>query len=103
MSLNHDIGLQQVPPEFRNSLKEHAAVVLGDARSATELETGLPNVAAQVVKDVNKVLKDQGSSELAVETKNLICAEISALRDPGNRVMGLIRKPLRQKFHHYEN
>nr|CAG4650926.1 EOG090X04Z9 [Simocephalus serrulatus]SVE94200.1 EOG090X04Z9 [Simocephalus serrulatus] len=76
VSLNHDIGLQQVPPEFRNSLKEHAAVVLGDARSATELETGLPNVAAQVVKDVNKVLKDQGSSELAVETKNLIYSRL---------------------------
>nr|CAG4647001.1 EOG090X04Z9 [Megafenestra aurita]SVE92353.1 EOG090X04Z9 [Megafenestra aurita] len=94
VSLNHDIGLQQVPTEFRNSLKEHAAVVLSDARSATELENVLPNVAAQVAEDINKVLKKQGSPELTVETKNLISAEILALRDPANRVMTLIHTRL---------
>lgn len=65
--------------------------MLSDARSATELENVLPNVAAQVAEDINKVLKKQGSPELTVETKNLISAEILALRDPANRVMTLIR------------
>ncbi len=91
VSLNHEIGLQQTP-EFRGSLKEHAAAVLGDARLPAELEAILPNVAAQIVEDINKALKSQGSSELTVETKNLIVAEVLALRDPGNRVMGIIRK-----------
>jgi hypothetical protein len=92
VSLNREIGLQQASPEFRNSVKEHAAVVLGDARSAAELEKILPNVAAQVVEDINKALKNQGSPELSEDTKKQIIAEIMALREPGNRVMEIIRK-----------
>nr|CAG4649282.1 EOG090X04Z9 [Scapholeberis mucronata]SVE93581.1 EOG090X04Z9 [Scapholeberis mucronata] len=91
LSLNRDLGLQQqTSPEFRGSLKEHAAVILGDARSLAELEAALPNVAAQVLEDINKALKDQGSPELATETKSLITAEILAIRDPENRVMGIV-------------
>nr|CAG4639974.1 EOG090X04Z9 [Daphnia pulex]SVE84834.1 EOG090X04Z9 [Daphnia pulex] len=90
VSLNRDIGLQQASPEFRNSVKEHAAVVLGNARSPTELENVLPNVGAQVVEDINKALKSQGTPELSEDTKKLINAEIMALRDPGNRVMEII-------------
>nr|CAG4636962.1 EOG090X04Z9 [Ceriodaphnia reticulata]SVE72900.1 EOG090X04Z9 [Ceriodaphnia reticulata] len=93
VSLNHDIGLQPTP-EFRGSLKEHAAAVLGDARSPTELETILPNVAAQIVEDINKALKSQSSPELSVENKNLIVAEILALCDPANRVMAIIQSRL---------
>ena len=92
VSLNRDIGLQQASPEFRNSVKEHAAVVLGDARSQAELENVLPNIAVQVVGDINKALKSQGSSELSEDIKKLIIAEIIALREPGNRVMEIIRK-----------
>lgn len=92
VSLNRDIGLQQASAEFRNSVKEHAAVVLGNARSSAELENVLPNVGAQVVEDINKALKSQGSAELSEDTKKLINAEIMALRDPGNRVMEIIRK-----------
>lgn len=91
VSLNHDIGLQQTP-EFRANLKEHAVAVLGDARSSAELTAVLPNVAAQLVDDINKALKNQGTSELSVENKSLIVAEVGALGDPGNRVMGIIRK-----------
>ena len=92
VSLNREIGLQQASPEFRNSVKEHAAVVLGDPRSPAELEKILPNVAAQVVEDINKALKNQGSPELSEDTKKLIIAEIMALREPGNLVMEIIRK-----------
>nr|SVE81899.1 EOG090X04Z9 [Daphnia magna] len=94
VSLNRDIGLQQASPDFRNSVKEHAAVVLGDARSSEELETVLPSVGAQVVEDINKALKSQGAPELSEENKKLIVAEILALRDPGNRVMEIIHSRL---------
>lgn len=92
MSLNRDIGLQQASPELRNTVKEHAAVVLGDARTSEELEAVLPNVGAQVVEDINNALKNQGAPELSEENKKLIIAEILALRDPGNRVMEIIRE-----------
>nr|SVE86715.1 EOG090X04Z9 [Daphnia similis] len=94
VSLNRDIGLQQASPEFRNSVKEHAAVVLGDTRSSEELETVLPNVGAQVVEDINNGLNKQGAPELSEENKKLIVAEILALRDPGNRVMEIIHSRL---------
>nr|SVE75087.1 EOG090X04Z9 [Daphnia dolichocephala] len=94
VSLNRDIGLQQLPPDFRNSVKDHAAIVLGDARSPEELEKVLPNVGGQVVEDINKALKSQGSPELSEENKKLIIAEILALRDADNRVMEIIHSRL---------
>nr|SVE74145.1 EOG090X04Z9 [Daphnia barbata] len=94
VSLNRDVGLQQLPPDFRNNVKDHAAIILGDARSTEELETVLPNVGRQVVEDINKALKSQDASELSEENKKLIIAEIWALRHPDNRVMEIIHSRL---------
>jgi hypothetical protein len=78
--------------DFRASLKEHIAVVLGSAKTDQELESVIPNVASQVVQDISKALKNQDYAELTNEASQLIISQIIDLRHSDNRVRLIIRK-----------
>ena len=80
--------------DFRVSLKEHIAVVLGSAKTDQELDSVVPNVASQVVQDISKALKNQDYAELTDEAAQLIISQINDLRHSDNRVRLIIRKLL---------
>jgi len=80
--------------DFRVSLKEHIAVVLGNAKTDQELDSVVPNVASQVVQDISKALKNQDYAELTDEAAQLIISQINELRHSDNRVRLIIRKLL---------
>lgn len=94
VSLSQNIGPVQSSVDFRISLKEHIAVVLGSAKTDQELESVMPNVASQVVQDISKALKSQHSTDLADEAAQLIVSQIIDLRHSDNRVRLIIRKLL---------
>nr|CAG4641646.1 EOG090X04Z9 [Eurycercus lamellatus] len=90
------IGSLQTSNEFRNSLKEHVSVVLGNANSDEELERVMPNVTAQVQDSISKALKNQGSSTeaLTAESSQLLIGQITELRHSESRVRQIIRTRL---------
>jgi len=98
VSLSQDMGSAlELSSEFRQSFKEHLAVVLGHPKCDEEMESLLPCVAAQVIEDIDKELKKQTLPQLNTEVKSLITGQVCALNQPDNRVRKIIRKCLKKK------
>ena len=92
VSLSQSIGPLQTLTEFRNTLRDHVCALLENAKSSEELQTAMPNVAAQVVKDINNGLQDQNIAELGSELTQLITGQLMDLLNSTSRVRQLIRK-----------
>ena len=98
VSLSQDMGSAlELSSEFRQSFKEHLAVVLGHPKCDEEMESLLPCVAAQVIEDIDKELKKQTLPQLNTEVKSLITGQVCALNQPDNRIRKIIRKCLKKK------
>lgn len=92
IAIGHSPGSLQSSPEYRTSLKEHITILLGTTKSPELEDVALTNAATQVVKDMNKALKDQGSSELTEDSKRSITSEMTDLRNPDGRIRQILRK-----------
>ena len=82
--------------QFRQSFKEHLAVVLGHPKCDEEVESVLASVATQVTEDIDQELKKQTLPQLSVEVKNLIVGQVSALSQSDNKIRKIIRKNLQE-------
>lgn len=76
--------------EFKQTLKQHLVLILGDSQS--EEATKLESAAVQVTKEVKTCLETHGHPALDEEKKKSIESQIIALKDVGSRVRLVIRR-----------
>nr|CAD7593283.1 unnamed protein product [Timema genevievae] len=75
---------------FKELLKQHVTVLLEEAHSNKYLEKLMPNVATQVIKDIDDCLKKIGSSELDAESKRLLSGQILEIASPSHKIRQLV-------------
>jgi len=91
VSLSQNMGSPlDLSAQFRQSFKEHLAVVLGHPKCDEEVESVLASVATQVTEDIDQELKKQTLPQLSVEVKNLIVGQVSALSQSDNKIRKII-------------
>ncbi|XP_015515522.2 T-complex protein 11-like protein 1 isoform X1 [Neodiprion lecontei] len=94
---NNTIGapLQGVT-SFKNSMKQHLAVLLESVHSNEELATVMVNIVLQVTADVKETLKEIGASELSPELESLLSAQILEIAKPDHKIRNLVNIRIRQ-------
>jgi len=76
----------------KEKLKQHVDILLQDFHEDNDLLRILPNVAAQVVKNINDYLKEKGKEELKKEVELDLIKQLEALEDPNQRIRDLLQK-----------
>jgi len=78
--------------KLKETIKSHVDILLQDFFDDTNLLTLLPNVALQVIKDINEYLKEKGKALLPDSTAKNLQDQISELEDPNHRIRDLVQK-----------
>lgn len=78
--------------KLKETIKSHVDILLQDFFDDTNLLTLLPNVALQVIKDINDYLKEKGKALLPDSTAKNLQDQISELEDPNHRIRDLVQK-----------
>nr|CAD7204786.1 unnamed protein product [Timema douglasi] len=84
---------------FKELLRQHVTVLLEEAHSNKDLEKLMPNVATQVIKDIDDSLKKIGSSELDVESKRLLSGQILEIASPSHKIRQLVCTRVHEFLH----
>jgi len=86
-----------VPADSQNlkeKIKADVDVLLQDFFDDTDLLKILPNVALQVVKNVNEYLKAKDKPELPESTRKNLTDQIVEMEDPNSRIRDLVQRRL---------
>jgi len=79
---------------LKEKVKDHVDVLLQDFFDDTDLLRILPNVALQVVKDINQYLSSKGKPELPESTSKNLSDQIAEMEDPNARIRDLVQRRL---------
>ena len=74
------------------TVKNHIDVLLQDFNDDTDLLNILPNVALQVIQDINEYLKAQSKDELPESATNILKDQIAEMEDPNHRIRDLVQR-----------
>ena len=84
-----------IPAHAQNvkiTIKKHIDILLEDFNDDTDLLKILPNVALQVIKDINEYLKSFCKEELPESTQNTLKDQIAEMEDPNHRIRDLVQR-----------
>lgn len=73
-------------------IKKHIDILLEDFKEDPDLLRILPNVALQVIQDINEYLKANNKDELPDSTKNTLKDQIVEMEDPNHRIRDLVQR-----------
>lgn len=76
----------------KETVKQHADILLQDFFEDADLLKILPSVAAQVVKDVNDYLTEKNRPLLGDELVKNLTEQLESLEDPNQRIRDLLQK-----------
>lgn len=76
----------------KETVKQHADILLQDFFEDADLLKILPSVAAQVVKDVNDYLTEKNRPMLGDELVKNLTEQLESLEDPNQRIRDLLQK-----------
>jgi len=74
------------------TIKKHIDILLQDFNDDTDLLKILPNVALQVVQDINDYLKANKKDQLPDSTKTTLQDQITEMEDPNHRIRDLVQR-----------
>jgi len=78
--------------KLKETIKSHVDILLQDFLDDISLLPLLPNVALQVIKDINDYLKAKGKAMLPDSTAKNLQDQIAELEDPNHRIRDLVQK-----------
>merc|ERR1712012_302206 len=78
--------------KVKETLKRHIDILLEDFVEDIDLIHILPNVAVQVVKDVNDYLEEKNKDPLSASMVEELTKQINSLEDPSQRIRELLQK-----------
>nr|CAG4647853.1 EOG090X04Z9 [Moina brachiata]SVE92976.1 EOG090X04Z9 [Moina brachiata] len=67
VTFNHNIGSIASNVDFRKRLKDNVTAVWGEDVADADINSKLPAISAQIIKEINTALKSQELSELATD------------------------------------
>ena len=76
----------------KETIKRHIDILLEDFVEDIDLIHILPNVAVQVVKDVNDYLEEKNKDPLSASMVEELTKQINSLEDPSQRIRELLQK-----------
>ena len=76
----------------KETIKRHIDILLEDFVEDIDLIHILPNVAVQVVKDVNDYLAEKNKDPLSASMVEELTKQINSLEDPSQRIRELLQK-----------
>jgi len=74
------------------TIKKHIDILLQDFNDDTDLLKILPNVALQVIQDINDYLKANKKDQLPDSTKTTLKDQIAEMEDPNHRIRDLVQR-----------
>jgi len=74
------------------TIKKHIDILLEDFKEDTDLLRILPNVALQVIQDINDYLKATNKDVLPESTQNTLKDQIAEMEDPNHRIRDLVQR-----------
>ena len=74
------------------TIKKHIDVLLEDFNDDTDLLKILPNVALQVIQDINAYLTHEKKDALPESTANTLKDQITEMEDPNHRIRDLVQR-----------
>ena len=74
------------------TIKKHIDVLLEDFNDDTDLLKILPNVALQVIQDINAYLTHEKKDALPDSTANTLKDQIAEMEDPNHRIRDLVQR-----------
>merc|ERR1712001_316027 len=74
------------------TIKKHIDILLQDFNDDTDLLKILPNVALQVIQDINDYLKANKKDQLPDSTKATLKDQIGEMEDPNHRIRDLVQR-----------
>lgn len=78
--------------KLKETIKSHVDILLQDFLDDTDLLRILPNVALQVIKDINDYLAGKGKTALPDSTVKNLQDQIAELEDPNHRIRDLVQR-----------
>merc|ERR1711902_76634 len=76
----------------KEKLKKHIDILLQDYYEDNDLLKILPNIAAQVVKEINEYLSSKNKPSLSEDLVKSLHEQIEAVEDPNQRIRDLLQK-----------
>lgn len=78
--------------ELKITIKKDIDVLLDEFNDDTDLLRLLPNVALQVIQNINKYLASHGKDELPESTRKTLQDQIAEMEDPNHRIRDLVQR-----------
>lgn len=78
--------------KLKETIKKHIDVLLEEFEDDTDLLRILPNVTAQVLKDVNDYLADHEKPALPDSVAKTLSEQINEMEDPNHRIRDLVQR-----------
>ncbi|KAF5302315.1 hypothetical protein FQA39_LY10354 [Lamprigera yunnana] len=75
---------------FKNTIKEHASILLQSVKSSKEMEEALANIAVQVLADVKQAQEAHGLLELSESAENSLKQELISVGKSTHRIRQLV-------------
>ncbi|KAF5284567.1 hypothetical protein FQR65_LT02393 [Abscondita terminalis] len=82
----------QTLTSFKDTLKEHASILLQSVTTERELPETLSNIAVQIVVDVKQAQEAHGLLELSEEGENLLKEQLLSISNPDHRIRRLVKQ-----------
>lgn len=95
---NVDSNLQSLQV-FKETLKQHISVVVESANSDKELEALVPNIADQIIKDINETKKSHTQSPLPNDKIKNMKEQILEMTKADHKIKNLVSKYMFLYFH----
>jgi len=88
----NSVIIPQDSQQVKETIKKHIDILLQDFNEDDDLLAILPNVAVQVVKDVNDYLEGKKKDKLGEALVEDLTKQIVSLEDPNQRIRDLLQK-----------
>ena len=76
----------------KEKMKKHIDILLQDFHEDNDLLNILPNIAAQVVKEINEYLASKNKPSLSEDLVKSLTEQIEGVEDPNQRIRDLLQK-----------
>lgn len=85
---------------FKQTLKDHCAIIFQTYKSDKDLDELLPNIIVQVLKDVREAQATYKLKELSEDATKLLTEQLKGVASSENRIKQLVRLRVREFFLH---
>lgn len=85
---------------FKQTLKNHCAIIFETYKSEKDLDDLLPNIIVQVLKDIQEAQATYKLKELSEDTVKLLTEQLKGVSSSENRIKQLVRLRVKEFFLH---